>query len=72
MKEIKKGQKYWYKWAHSVGFNELRIEKVVEVITLGNGEVLIRHQEPPLWGFLSYPVEDTPLREFLDNSELLP
>ena len=71
MNQIKRKQRFWYKWAHNIGHNGLRETVVIDVVKLGNGEIIVRHKEPNLWGFISYSIEDTPLQEFIDNTQSL-
>lgn len=66
-REIKKGDKVWYRWAHNIGHIGLRKEIIREIITLEDGTKIVRHSEPNLWWFLAYPIHDTEYKTFYSN-----
>jgi hypothetical protein len=69
--DVKKGQKYWYRWVRHTSVPDLRVEVVRDVVTLGDGTTIVRHSEPTLFGFLDYPVDDTLIDVFIKNAQLI-
>jgi len=69
--KLKKGDILYLRSYIEIKHPALERHKVLGVITLGDGSVIVEHQELPLWGFLSFPVHYTNIDKFLQNCEKL-
>lgn len=66
--ELKKGDIVYIRAYPELKTEHLEKHKIIDIVTLGDGEKIVVHKQENLFFILSYPIECTSLKEFLLNT----